>query len=368
MSPPQGSPQLAALPNYRPRFPADRKSLGIAILGFGGVAKKWHVTAYRKYGLRLTGAYDSSSEVVAEARKSHPELRLYASLEELLNDPDVAIVDIATRPSHRLDLISRVLAAGKHVLAQKPLTPGLAGLSETLALARSQNLKVAVNQNGRWAPPWRLATLLIEAGAIGDVIAVTHMFDTRLRWILDPARHGSTHFLLFDYACHWIDITRCWLAAKELSSVQARDPKAPIVDGEMMSQGAWIAMDYSDGSTAVIRGVACGADHRGHPFWIHGTEGTLRGDVDSRAGDYLEMERRRVRNRFELEGEWFPDGFAGTMGELMCAIDEDREPFNSLAHNELTVRASLAACYSAEHHAIAVEPRNLGTQQEGLRS
>ncbi len=356
---------LGPLPEYRPRFPTDRQVLGIALLGFGVVAKKWQVPTYLKYGLRVTGAFDSSPKVVEEARKTHPKIRMYTCLDELLDDPEVAIVDITTRPPGRLRLIAQALEAGKHVLAQKPLAPSMEGFTATLELARQGNLKVAVNQNGRWAPPWRLATLLIDAGVLGDVIAVTHVFDIRLFWEFNPGRHGSAHFLLFDYANHWIDITRCWFGSKELVSVQARDPKAPIVEKDgLISQGAWIAMHFADGSTAVIRGVACGAAHCGHPFWVHGTDATLRGDVDCRRGEFLELERDEVRSRFQLDGKWLPDGFAGTMGELMCAIEEDREPFNSLADNELTLRACLAACRSAEERGVAIKPGALTTRRE----
>lgn len=357
-------PGLGPLPDHRPRFPADRQALGIAFVGFGGVARKWHLTAYCKYGLRVVGAYDSSPEAAAEARRTHPEVPLYPSLDALLDDPEVALVDLATRPRGRLALIERALRAGKHVLAQKPLTPDLAGLADLVALARRSGLRVAVNQNGRWAPPWRMATLLLEAGAIGEVVAVTHVFDTRLTWIPDLERHASSHFLLFDYASHWIDVSRCWLRSKELCSVQARDPEAPLGLAEGTSQGAWIAMHFGDGSTAVIRGVACGASHGGHPFWIHGTAGTLRGDVDRRPGDWLEIESPAASRRLELDGEWFPDGFAGTMGELMCAVEEGREPSNSLADNQATVRATLAACRSADLEGAAVDPRELAEESE----
>jgi predicted dehydrogenase len=345
------------MPHYKPIFPADRRALGIALLGFGSVAKKWHITAYRKYGLRVVGAYDTSPEIIRNARESHPEIPMYRSLEELLADSEVRIIDITTRAPGRLELIAQVLEAGKHVLAQKPLAQSIEGVEKLVSFARQRRLMVAVNQNGRWAPPWRLATLLIADGILGKVLAVTHVFDTRLLWALNLERHGSAHFLLFDYACHWIDITNCWFGNRELVGVQARDPSAPVAyDNELISQSAWIAMHYADGATALIRGVTCGVAHRGHPFWIHGSRGTLRGDVDCQDGDYLEWEHGTVRTRFDLEGHWFPDGFAGSMGELMCAINEEREPFHSLAHAALTLRASLAACQSAERRGAIAEP------------
>jgi hypothetical protein len=51
---------------------------------------------------------------------------------------------------------------------------------------------------------------------------------------------------------------------------------------------------------------------------------------------------------------WYPDGFAGALGELISAIDEDREPFNSARHNLLTLGMTLATCRSAEQSGAPV--------------
>jgi hypothetical protein len=62
----------------------------------------------------------------------------------------------------------------------------------------------------------------------------------------------------------------------------------------------------------------------------------------------VELDREGAITPFELEGAWYPDGFAGTLGELLSAIAENREPFNSAWHNLLSLRLTLAACLSAE--------------------
>jgi hypothetical protein len=58
--------------------------------------------------------------------------------------------------------------------------------------------------------------------------------------------------------------------------------------------------------------------------------------------------------RYALEGAWYPDGFAVALGELVRAIDEDREPFNSALRNLLTLAITFAACRSAEQGGRAV--------------
>jgi predicted dehydrogenase len=82
------------------------------------------------------------------------------------------------------------------------------------------------------------------------------------------------------------------------------------------------------------------------PFWIHGTEGTLRGSVLT-GSDRLSIDRDGTTTDLPLQGQWFVDGFAGTMGELMTAVAEGREPENSAAHAAVSVEIMLAARESA---------------------
>ena len=339
---------------YQPAFPEDRRELGIGIVGFGKVARKWHLTAYEKYGLKVVGVFDISPQATALAHQHPKRLQVFENVDQLLDHPEIQIVDIATRPGERIELIRRALRAGKHVLAQKPLATNIAEACSVVEEAEKRGLRVAVNQNGRWAPPWRCASLLIKAGAIGQVQSITHLFDTRLSWVPNSS-HGSSHFFIYDYSIHWVDITRCWLEDKELFKVRAQDLPAPqqSKDGSTM-QTMWLLMEYTDGTNAVIRGVGCAHTHTGHPFWVHGTEGAIRGSVDCQSGDYVELEKDGCTTRYELEGNWFPDGFAGTMGELLCSVIERREPSNSARNHLLSLEAILAACQSAEQGGAAI--------------
>jgi predicted dehydrogenase len=257
----------------------------------------------------------------------------------------------------RPELIRRALAAGKHVLAQKPLAPDVASARDVVEEAERRGLRLAVNQNGRWAPAWRIATLLLERGAIGDVVAVTHLYDHDFDWIVGDWPDEVEHFVLYDFSVHWLDITRCWLAGKRISAVRAleyRTSGQPPASKQPL--GAWIVLECEDGTSATIRSVGSARTARpGNPFWIHGTEGTIRGSV-RKGSDFLELERDGALTRFPLEGEWMPDGFAGTLGELVTAIAEDREPFNSGRHNLLSLALTLAACRSAEQDGRPVAP------------
>jgi predicted dehydrogenase len=302
----------------------------------------------------VVGAYDISSQAAELVRDKFPIEHVYTTLDDLLANPEIEIVDIATHPAQRIPLIQRALAAGKHVLAQKPLALDIASARGAIAEAQRRNLKIAVNQNGRWAPAWRIATLLIQQGAIGQVLSITHLYDVNFGWVTGRAFDRVPHWAIYDYSVHWFDITRCWMGDLKVEHVRAGEFRMPHQPPESITPwGMWAEIGYENGANAMIRCVGGSTAHPGgHPFWIHGSDGVIRGSV--LGGDSLELENKRGFYHYKLEGHWFPDGFIGTMGELMHAIHEQREPFNSARHNLSSLQMTLAACRSAEESSCPV--------------
>ncbi len=311
----------------------------------------------------MTGVWSRTPATTATIRDRFPFVgRVYPSAEALLADPEVRFVDLATGPEGRLDWIEAAVDAGKHVLAQKPLTLSAADLDRLpalLARAEAAGVRIAVNHNGRWAPPWRAATLLVRDGRIGDLVGVTHLHDKPLPPLVGTPFDDVPHMLLTDYLLHWVDITRTWLAdggAGRVMSVQAADSRVPGQPDEARNPwAATLSMTAATGATAVLRiagNVVSSAP--GCPFWVHGTDGTLRGSVllDS---DRLEIDDGQALTSVPLRGAWFVDGFAAALGELMCAVAEDRQPENSAADAAESVRLVLAARESAERGGSPVE-------------
>lgn len=344
-----------------PRFPEDRG--GVAILGAGKIAQSAHLPAYMKFGVGVTGVWSRSPETTATVRERFPFVgRIYDSAEDLLADSEVQFIDLATGPEGRLDWISAAIEAGKHVLAQKPLTltaEDLERLPAVLATAERAGVTVAVNHNGRWAPPWRATSLLLRGGAIGEVVGVTHVHDKPLPPLAGTAFDQMPHMLLTDYLLHWVDITRSWLAdggSGAVVSVHASDWRIPGQPAEARNPwAATLTMSTASGASATVRipGNAI-TSQPGCPFWVHGTSGTLSGSVllDS---DRLELDDGTSRTSVALEGAWFVDAFAAAMGELMCAVEERRTPENSAADAALSVELVLAARASAERGGAPVQ-------------
>jgi predicted dehydrogenase len=346
---------------HRPSFP-DGYRPGIGIVGVGGVVRLGHLPAYEKYGCRVVGVHAQSAEAANAVG-----LPVFRTLEELLAQREVEIVDIATPPEGRAALIRRALEAGKHVLSQKPLADDVDEARELADEADRLGLRLAVNQNARWAPSWRVSTLLVEQGALGDVFSVTHVLEKRFDFVLEsPRLDGLPHFLLYDYLVHWIDISRCWLGAKDATAVRAFERRTAGQPAESSAPwGGLVAIDYADGSTAVIRSTGGSASAPRCRFSIHGTDATIRGAI-LHGADFVELDRGGDVTRFPLEGEWWPDGFAGAMAELVSAIADDREPSNSARDNLLSLELTLGACRSAEQDGRPVSVRT--TERRTARS
>jgi predicted dehydrogenase len=345
---------------YRPSFPPDYRP-GIGIVGCGYIVKTAHLPAYTQYGCKVVGVYDLAPEATTGVCEQFGVGQVFESLDALLADPEIEVVDVATQPDVRPKLIRQALAAGKHVLAQKPLAADVGSARELVDDAERRGLRLAVNQNARWSPPWRIATLLIEQGAIGDVFSVTHLLDRDFRFVIDVPHYDQIeHLLLYDHSVHWIDISRCWFGEKQPTSVRALEYRTPGQPRETKAPwGAWAAIQYADGSSAMIRSSGGSRTSRpGCPFWIHGAEGTIRGSL-LLGSDFVELERDGDFRRYALEGAWYADGFAGAMGELMTAVAEGREPYNSGRHNLLSLELTLAACRSAEDNGRPVRPEEM---------
>ena len=336
-------------PAYRPAFPSGYRP-GVGIIGCGGIVKLAHLPAYTAYGVDVVGVFDASSEATERIQERFPVVgQVFASVDELLADPRIDIVDIATHPGVRRGLIEQAIDAGKHVLSQKPFAVDLAAARALVDHAERRGVRLAVNQNGRWAPPWRVGHAPDRARSRSGRSVPSRTCSSTTS--TGPSARRTTRS---STSCSTTSPSTgstspaAGSADKSVSTVSAREYRTPAqAAGQKAPWGALVVVDYTDGASAVIRSVGVSTRRAGNPFWVHGTEGTIRGSIRKQT-DFVELERDGTSLRYSLCGEWLPDGFAGTMAELCSAIAEDREPFNSARHNLLTLELTLAACRSAE--------------------
>lgn len=313
----------------------------IGLIGCGGITAD-HLNAYRHEGYQVAAICDIRKENAEKRREEfYPQARVYTDYRDLLNHPDINVVDIALHPEPRAPVLRAALEAGKHVLSQKPFVLDL-DLGEELAeLADHLGLKLAVNQNGRWAPYLSYIREAIRAGLIGEPAMVEVSLRWNHTWTRGTPFEKVHHLILFDFAIHWFDAVSSFFGEEKPLQVFAKTTPFPQqqMQPPLMAQ---VQIEFERGLAALNFNGHCLFDPR-ESITVVGTRGVIRSQGAVCQNEYLHLETASGWCEPVLQGKWFYDGFRGTMNELLCAIEEDREFGNSARQN----LKSLALCFAA---------------------
>ncbi len=172
-------------PDYKPRLPA-KTGYGIGIVGCGGIVNYAHLVAYKNNGLNVVACYDVNAEAARKTAETHRIPKVHDTLDALLADAAVEIVDIAVQPWHQRAIAEQALAAGKHVLCQKPLADTIENAQAIVDAGKRAGRKVAVNQQMRWSAGIAAARDLIAKGFIGQPTDAQIQVTTNTPWHMWP--------------------------------------------------------------------------------------------------------------------------------------------------------------------------------------
>jgi predicted dehydrogenase len=332
-----------ALP-YSPPMPADR-SVPIGLIGAGGISSA-HLDAYRKYSLNVVAICDRHRERAAARRDAFfPSARIATDPAELIGDRGIRVLDITLHPGGRVPLMRRALQAGQSVLSQKPFVDDLAVGRELVEIAARHHVQLAVNQNGRWAPHLAYMREAVTAGLVGEVTGVHVAIHWNHTWIAGTPFATMRHVILQDFAIHWFDFLASIIhdSATVAFATTGRAHGQPV-EAPLLAE-AIVRFPGGQASLTFDGNALYGASDT---TTIVGTKGTL-----SSAGPDLGQQVVRLHTaegvaQPELTGTWFNDGFAGTMGALLVALETGEEPINSARGNLESLRLSHAAIRSAD--------------------
>ena len=188
----------------------EKIAAGIIGTGFIGPA---HVEAARRLGNIEILAVAEANEELAQQKAAEMSIpRAYGNYQDLLADPDVQVVHNCT-PNHLHFAVNRdILAAGKHVISEKPLAMNTTESKELLSLAESSGLIHAVDFNYRFYPLIQHAREMVRSGEVGDVFAIhgSYLQDwlylpTDWNWRLVPELSGDSRAVA-DVGSHWCDL------------------------------------------------------------------------------------------------------------------------------------------------------------------
>ena len=182
--------------------------LGVALVGYG----YWGPNLLRNY-MEVSGAWlkwvcDLRPEQLAKVKSRFPSIKLTRDLAEVLADPEVQAVLVATPISTHHAIAKTALEAGKHVFVEKPMTSDPADAEELIELAAARGLTLMVGHTFVFSPPVRKVKELIDDGTLGAIYFVTtqrvnlglHQKDVSVVWDLAPHDLSILYYWLGEYA------------------------------------------------------------------------------------------------------------------------------------------------------------------------
>ncbi len=179
-------------------------NVGVVGYGYSGRAFHTYLTGLAD-GLQLHGIAARSPEVQQAATADHPEARIYASLDEMLEDDDVQLVVLATPHYTHHDLAIQAMDAGRNVVTDKVMALNAREAEEMIAAAQRNKVMLSVFHNRRWDWDYLTVRKVIEDGLIGEPYlyqAAIMGFGGPRGWRGNKALSGG---IMYDWGAHFMD-------------------------------------------------------------------------------------------------------------------------------------------------------------------
>ena len=277
----------------------------------------------------------------------------FATLEAALAATEAEAVLVTTALDAHLSVVQAALAAGKHVLLEKPFAPSLEGAQQAVAAAAARGRVLMVSQNYRFYPAVQQAARLVREGVLGAVSGVS--VDFRKYANVQP-RGAHRHYtirqpLLMDMAIHHFDLMR-FVLGQEPVAVHCQAWNPPWSRFEEPAT-ATATIPFDGGAVVSYRGswVSTGQPTPWAGAWqIECAEGTIhwssRGDKGPEADRLTLRPRGKRAQAVPLPALAYSDR-AGSLAAFVAAIRTGAEPPASGRDNLQSLALMLAAIESA---------------------
>ncbi|MGD8991291.1 MAG: Gfo/Idh/MocA family oxidoreductase, partial [Desulfobacterales bacterium] len=188
-------------------FRDDHKKLGIGILGYAPSVGKIHgLGAENTSGLELRAACDLSSARLDQAQLDFAHIKTYATANAFAADARIDLVIIATPPNTHAELAIQMMAAGKHVVCEKPLALTRRETDAMVEMAEKQGVHLSCHQNRRWDVDYLAIRQALREGLIGELFYM----ETFVGGYHHPCGYWHSHDtvsggLTYDWGGHYLD-------------------------------------------------------------------------------------------------------------------------------------------------------------------
>jgi len=352
--------------DYLPRIDG-RQNYKIGIIGAGRIAQRRQIPVYQWAGLNVVAVADIKPEALEQARRDYGIEKTFLDYHQLLAQPEIDIVDICTNTFPRKQITLDALAAGKHVLSEKPFARSVSDAAEMVKCAEQNKVKLAIHQPTRWYYPCAVARELIIQGILGKVFYIELRLhgDQDTSYFNDPVTRWHTELtdhIFVEWGAHFFDLVR-WFAKDETpTSIFAwGTDRGNEHFKSKMSVSATARFDSGICAALSLNQATRFANlpTSGMTFRIEGTEGCAVGSIVETL-DFASRAQGGITAHLEWTQKLSPaedpknylwtasirDGHLWPMAELINAINTDRQALCSGTDNIETVKTYLAAMKS----------------------
>ena len=322
-------------------------TIGIGLIGASRIARDAMIPVFVAHpDCELVSVYSSNFERGKEYAAANGIKRAAASVEELVNDPEVHAVYISTTNElHHAQLLAAA-KAGKHVLCEKPIAMSVLEGKEMVTACHEAGVVMATNHHLRNAAPIRKLQELVAAGAIGKPIAARVFHAVYLReglqgWrINNPAAGGG---VVMDIVVHDIDTLR-FILGTEPTEVVSMSQAAGM--GDSVEDGNMAVFRFDDGLLAQVH-TSFTVKYAGDGIELHGTEGSLRvtGVLGRSAGSAITLTNAEGEQQISVEHHSLD---AETVRLFVNAVKGEGKPAATGEDGVVSMAAALACLESGE--------------------
>lgn len=266
----------------------ETRLLRIGVLGAGPIAQAAHFEACRKArNAELYAICDAAEDLLAKMASIHAPRVVYRDYDALLADPQVEAVLIAVADQFHVPLARRAIAAGKHVLVEKPLGVTIEECEALRSELSATKLVFQIGNNRRFDPGIAFARAFVRE-QLGQLLAFkAWYYDSVYRYTmtdnLQPLIHASDQarrpagnpkadkrrYFILGHGSHLVDTTR--FLCGEIAGVRAR-----LV--ERFGAYCWfVALDFADGSVGHIDLIIPARGDFEEGFQLFGEHGSATG-------------------------------------------------------------------------------------------
>ena len=242
----------------------------VGLAGFGLAGRVFHAPLLASVpGFELVAVMERTGD---EAAKRYPGIRTVRSFEELLQDPALSLVVIATPNETHFELAKKAIAAGKNLVIDKPMAITSSQIAELAAQAKSRGVQIAPFHNRRWDADFLTVRKVLREESLGRLVAVQSSFDrwspgaTRKPWKSDPAQGG----ILLDLGTHLVDQALVLFGKPRAVSADVDRER----DGEGANDSFTLRLQY-DGLRVTLAANLL-SSLPGPRFSLRGTKGSFR--------------------------------------------------------------------------------------------